>query len=260
MSANRLSGRVCVVTGAGNGIGAATATLFAEHGAEAVVCADLDAEAAEATAEGLRRSGYAATGLAIDISKQDACERLARHAVEAYGGVHVLHNNAGMGVLGSVDEISVDDWDRTMGINLRGTFLVTKAFLPVMMSQDSNASIINTCSTFATVASPRLAAYHASKGGIRALTRQMARDYSPKIRVNSVSPGVVDTNAARGVVAHLPDPAEAWAALAATNHYFRRAAEPVEVAYGVLFLASDESSFVTGHDLVMSGGQGEVAY
>jgi NAD(P)-dependent dehydrogenase (short-subunit alcohol dehydrogenase family) len=88
----------------------------------------------------------------------------------------------------------------------------------------------------------------------------MARDYAPKIRVNSVSPGVVDTNVARGAVAHFPDPAEAWETLASTNHYFKRAADPREIAYGALFLASDESSFITGHDLVMSGGQGEVAY
>ena len=224
------------------------------------MCADLDEGAAEATAERIRKTGATASAFTIDISEPAASAALAQSVRAAHGGVHVLHNNAGLGILGAVDETSVEDWDRTINVNLRGTFLVTKAFLPTMMEQEARSSIVNTASTFATVASPRLAAYHASKGGIRALTRQMARDYSPKIRINSVSPGVVDTNVARGAVAHLPDPDEAWATLAATNQYFRRAADPVEVAYGVLFLASDESSFVTGHDLVMSGGQGEVAY
>lgn len=260
MSSDRLAGKVCVVTGAGAGIGATAAELFAEHGASAVVCADLDGEAAEATAERIRRSGFTASSQAIDISDQAACAALAECVLDAYGGVHVLHNNAALGIYGSVDEISINDWDRTINVNLRGTFLVTRALLPMMMMQEGNASIVNMTSTFATIASPRLAAYHASKGGIRALTRQMARDYSPKIRINSVSPGVVGTVAARSGFAHLPDPDEAWATLAATNQYFKRAAEPVEIAYGVLFLASDESSFVTGHDLVMSGGQGEVAY
>jgi NAD(P)-dependent dehydrogenase (short-subunit alcohol dehydrogenase family) len=255
-----MQGKVCVITGAGNGIGAATAELLAAHGSEMVVCADIDGEAANATAKRIRSTGCSASGYALDVSDAASCASLARHVEAEHGALHVLHNNAGTGVLGSVDEISIEDWDRTINVNLRGTFLVTKTFLPIILAQQASSSIVNTASTFATVASPRLAAYHASKGGIRALTRQMARDYSPKIRVNSVSPGVVDTNVARGAVADTPDPAEAWATLAATNHYYKRAAEPVEIAYGVLFLASDESSFVTGRDLVMSGGQGEVAY
>lgn len=260
MSSNRLSNKVCVVTGAGSGIGAATAAVFAEHGAQAVVCVDVDAGAAEATAEDICRSGGEAIAHAMDISDPAATTLLAERVVGTYGGVHVLHNNAGVGLFGSVDEISVANWDRTIAINLRGTFLVSKALLPTMMAQESNSSIVNTSSTFATVASPHLAAYHASKGGIRALTKQMARDYSPKIRINCVSPGVVDTKALRAYAAAQPDPDKAWEIHTATNHYYKRAADPVEIAYGVLFLASDESSFITGHDLVMSGGQGEVAY
>lgn len=260
MSAGRMAGKVCVVTGAGSGIGAATASLLAEHGATAVVCADVNPDAAHATAERLRAAGRVATALEVDVARTEDCTRLAEHVVSEFGGLHVLHNNAGTGVRGAVDELSEEDWDFTIGVNLRGTYLVSKALLPSMLGQDVACSIVNTCSTFATIGAPRLAAYHASKGGVRALTRQMARDYSPKIRVNSVSPGVTDTGMTRGGVADEQDPTAAFSTLASTNHYFGRAATPREIAHGVLFLASDEASFVTGHDLVMSGGQGEVAF
>ena len=255
-----MAGKVCVVTGAGSGIGAATAELFAEHGASAVVCADVDLDAAEATARRIDDAGHTAAAVAVDVSRPEDCARLAARVVDAFSGVHVLHNNAGVGRPGAVDELADSDWDLTIGVNLRGTFLMSKALLPTMLAQKAPSSIVNTCSTFATVGSPRLAAYHASKGGVRALTRQMARDYSPRIRVNSVSPGVTDTGMTRGGVATEEDPAGAWRHLAGTNHYFGRAATPREIAHGVLFLASDEAGFVTGHDLVMSGGQGEVAF
>ena len=258
MSEPRLAGKVCVVTGAGGGIGAATAELFAENGAAAVVCADLNSEAADRVAKRISESGAAASAFAIDISQSSAANALIEHTISTYGRLDVLYNNAGMAVSGAVHETSEEDWDRCLDVNVKGTFLVTKAALGPMLQQRRGA-IVNTCSTFATVGSPQLAAYHASKGAIRALTRQMARDYSPDIRVNSVSPGVVDTNITRGAASFAPDPAAAWKALEASNHYFKRAAKPREIAYGVLFLASDEAGFITGHDLVISGGQGEVA-
>ena len=258
MSEPRLAGKVCVITGAGGGIGAATAELFAENGAAAVVCADMNGEAAEAVADRIRGTGVAASAFTVDISESSAAKALVEHTVSTYGRLDVLHNNAGIGVFGAVHETSDEDWDRCLDVNVKGTFLVTKAALGPMLAQHRGA-IVNTCSTFATVGSPQLAAYHASKGAVRALTRQMARDYSPDIRVNSVSPGVVDTNITREAAAFAPDPAAAWEALENSNHYFKRAAQPREIAYGVLFLASDEAGFITGHDLVISGGQGEVA-
>ncbi|MEA2172059.1 MAG: hypothetical protein QOF76_5359 [Solirubrobacteraceae bacterium] len=260
MSDRRLADRVCVVTGAGSGIGAATAELFAEKGAGAVVCADLDANAAQATAARITASGGTATAFTIDISDAAAAAALAEHTTTAHGRIDVLHNNAGMGVAGAVHELSEEDWDRCLDVNLKGTFLVSRAVLAVMLSQEAGV-IVNTCSNHATTASPRLAAYHASKGGIRALTRQMALDYSPAIRVNCVSPGLVDTPIARrGRAVEGVDPDAAWKEREQSNHYFKRAALPREIANAVLFLASDESSFITGHDLVMSGGQGEVAF
>jgi NAD(P)-dependent dehydrogenase (short-subunit alcohol dehydrogenase family) len=255
-----MAGKVCIVTGAGSGIGAATAELLAEHGAAGVVCADLDGASAEATAQRIEQAGGTATAFTIDISSAADAVALIDHTMSAHGRLDVLHNNAGMGIFGAVHETSEADWERCLAVNLKGTFLVTKAALPAMMEQRRGA-IVNTCSNHATVASPQLAAYHASKGGIRALTRQMARDYSPDIRINCVSPGLVDTKVVReGRVARGPDPVAAWKALEESNRFFHRAAQPREIAYGVLFLASDEASFITGHDLKMSGGQGEVAF
>lgn len=260
MSDSRLAGKVCVVTGAASGIGAATAELFAEKGAAAVVCADLDISGARATAQRIEGAGGKASSFEIDVSDAAAAVALVGHTKSQHGSLDVLHNNAGMGVLGAVHETSEADWDRCLAVNLKGAFLVSRAALPVMLEQRKGA-IVNTCSNHATIASPQLAAYHASKGGIRALTRQMARDYAPDIRVNSVSPGFVDTPITRrGRASAGADPKAAWKKMEETNRYFKRAAQPREIAYGVLFLASDESSFITGHDLVMSGGQGEVAF
>ncbi|HZO37569.1 MAG TPA: glucose 1-dehydrogenase [Solirubrobacteraceae bacterium] len=258
-SEGRLAGKVCIVTGAGSGIGEATAEVFAQHGAKGVVCADIDGQHAEATAERLRSQGFDASPLAVDIADADDATALIEHTLGLYGSVDVLHNNAGIVALGAVHEVDIAAWDRCIEVNLRGTFLVTRAALRPMLEQQRGA-IVNTCSTFATAAAPQLAAYNASKGAIRSLTRQMARDYSPDIRVNSVSPGLVDTAATRGGAASAPNGDEIWEMLVQSNRYYGRAAEPREIAHAVLFLASDEASFITGHDLALSGGQGEVAF
>ena len=259
MSDTRMAERVCVVTGAGSGIGAATAQLLAEKGA-LVVCADLDGDAAQVTAHKISTGHGTATALTTDVSRESDIEDLVAQTLSRFGRIDVLHNNAGIGVVGSVHETSVQDWDRCMSVNLRGTFLMSRAVIPVMLRQGRGA-IVNTCSNHATVASPERAAYAASKGGIKTLTRQMARDYSPAIRVNCVSPGLVDTPIARHArLGAGPEAVEAWRTRVESNRYFNRAAEAREIAFGVLFLASDEASFLTGHDLVMSGGQGEVAF
>ncbi|PKW16865.1 SDR family NAD(P)-dependent oxidoreductase [Saccharopolyspora spinosa] len=256
MTGSRLAGKICIVTGAGSGIGATTATVFAQHGAGGVVCADLSAEAARATAAAITVAGGNASPFAMDVSDEKAAVALVEHTRAVYGRVDVLHNNAAMAIPGSVHETSLEDWNRVLAVNITGAFLVSRAVLRIMLEQRSGA-IVNTCSNHATVASPRLASYHASKGAIRALTRQMALDYAPDIRVNCVSPGLVDTPAARGVRGGTD---AVWARKQESNRYFKRAAQPREIAYGVLYLASDEASFLTGHDLVMSGGQGEVAF
>ncbi|MEU6643423.1 SDR family oxidoreductase [Saccharomonospora sp. NPDC046836] len=256
MTGSRLAGKTCIVTGAGSGIGAATATLFAENGARGVVCADLSAEAAKATAEAITAAGGNASPFALDVSDETAADALIEHTSAVYGRVDVLHNNAATAIPGAVHETSLQDWNRVLAVNVTGAFLVSRAALRVMLEQHSGA-IVNTCSNHATVASPRLASYHASKGAIRALTRQMALDYAPDIRVNCISPGLVDTPAARGVRGGTE---AVWARKQESNRYFKRAAQPLEIAYGVLYLASDEAGFLTGHDLVMSGGQGEVAF
>ncbi|WP_330186336.1 SDR family oxidoreductase [Dactylosporangium sp. AC04546] len=256
MTAGRMEGKVCVVTGAASGIGAATAKLFAAHGAAGVVVGDMSGDAARGVCDEIIAAGGTASPFVLDVSDEAAAEAMIAHAVAEYGTVDVLHNNAGTGEPGAVHEIARAEWERVFDVNVTGTFMVSKAALRVMLDRGRGA-IVNTCSNHATTASPRLASYHASKGAIKALTRQMALDYAPNIRVNCISPGLVDTPLAH---ARGAEDTEAWAHKQESNRYFKRAAQPIEIAYGVLFLASDEASFLTGHDLVMSGGQGEVAF
>jgi NAD(P)-dependent dehydrogenase (short-subunit alcohol dehydrogenase family) len=254
----RVAGLVSLVTGAGSGIGAATAELLAEEGST-VVCCDLDAESCERTAQRIAAAGGSALALVADVADHGSVSQLVGETIGACGRIDILHNNAGISVPGSVHTVSPEDWDRCLAVNLRGTWLVSRAVIPGMLESGGGA-IVNTASNFAEVGAPNFAALHAAKGAIRSLTISMARDYAPSIRVNSVSPGVIDTPATRRAASRAADPDAQWQAMIASNRLLRRAGTPREVAYAVLFLASREASFITAHDLVMSGGQGGVAF
>uniref|UniRef100_UPI0037CBF729 SDR family NAD(P)-dependent oxidoreductase n=1 Tax=Nocardioides terrisoli TaxID=3388267 RepID=UPI0037CBF729 len=249
---------MAIVTGAGSGIGAATAVALAREGA-AVACVDIDEDSAQATAACLVEAGSMALAVQADVSNEADTERMARSTVDRFGQIDVLHNNAGVGVYGAAHELTLDEWNRSLAVNLTGVFLGSRAVLPQMLRQSSGC-IINTCSTFATVGAPALAAYHAAKGGVRALTISMARDYSPDIRVNSISPGVTDTPLARRTPDGAPASARVNDAITASHRLMKRRALPAEIATAVVFLACDDSSFVTGHDLVLGGGHGVVAF
>ena len=179
---------------------------------------------------------------------------MVARAVERFGRIDILFNVAGTGVRKPVHELDESEWDFVMDTNLKSVFLCSKAALARFMAQGSG-NIINTSSTFALLASPRYPAYCASKAGVLLLTKQMALDYGPAIRVNCICPGATDTPRMRKNIASAADPAAYQRGLNELNRVMGRLAEPREIAYSALFLASDESSFVTGSALVADGGQ-----
>jgi NAD(P)-dependent dehydrogenase (short-subunit alcohol dehydrogenase family) len=219
-----------------------------------VACADLDGEAARQTAVAIAERGGDALDLQADARSGADAERSVAAALERWGRLDVLFNNAGFGSRSRVHELAEADWDLALDTNLKAVYLWSKVAIPHFLRQE-RGNIVNTASTFGLFGSPAYPNYCASKGGIIALTRQMALDYGPEIRVNCICPGATDTPRIQRNIRGAPDPAERERALAAGNRALKRLGRPEEIAYAALFLASDESSFVTGHALVVDGGQ-----
>ncbi len=247
----RFDGKVAVVTGAGVGIGAACALGLAAEGAS-VVCLDIDADAARRSVEEIAAAGGRGEAVVADVSESDAVREAFDRIIERHGRVDVLVANAVLRSPGTVAEVSPEDWRRCLAVSLDGVFHCSQGALRGM----ERGSIVTLCSAFARTAGPRFAAYMAAKGGIKSLTLSMARDLGPAIRVNCVSPGVVDTPAVQGIMS---GSAQLAAQIEASNKIIGRLARPEEVAAAVLFLASEEASFITGHDLVVDGGMSIVA-
>ncbi len=248
----RLAGKVSVITGAGSGIGRAAALLFAREEAR-VVAADLNRRAAEETARMIRDAGGEATAVEVDVSSAASVERMFEETLEAYGRLDVLVNNAGYGFVATVDQTDEADWDRLMAVNLKGVYLGCKYAIPLMRRQGGGV-IVNTASVGALVGIENRAAYCASKGGVAALTRALALDHvRDGIRVNCVAPGTVDTPYFSEIIAQSPDPAALRKELE-ERQPMGRMGRAEEIAYAMLYLASEESSFVTGSVLVVDGG------
>lgn len=253
----RLRGKVAIITGANSGIGRATARLFAREGAK-VVCADIQETAVPRIDRLIEQDGGESLFVKVDVSVQQDCGRMVHAALERFGALNILFNNAGGSVRKRIHEFTDEEWNFVMNLNLNALFRAARAVLPYFIEKKAG-NIVTTASTFGILATEKNPAYCATKAAVVNLTRQMALDYgSMGIRINCVCPGATDTPRFRG---YPPRPtAHRWtneqrANLAGSNRALRRMARPEEIAYGVLFLASDESSFVTGHALVIDGGQ-----
>ncbi len=248
----RLAGKVSVITGAGSGIGRATALLFAREGAK-VVAGDIQGELAEETAQMIRRAGGEATAVGVDVTKAEDVQRMFRKVLDSYGRLDVLVNNAGIGFAATVEHTDEGDWDRLLAVNLKGVFLGCKYAIPIMR-QGGGGVIVNTASTVAMVGIESRAAYCASKGGVAALTKAMALDHvRDGIRVNCVAPGTIETPYFTEIFATSNAPAQLRKSLE-DRQAMQRLGKPEEIAYAMLYLACDESSFVTGSMLVVDGG------
>lgn len=246
-----LKDKVAIVTGAAKGIGWGIATVFAKQGAKVVVV-DWDADTGKKTAAEINDSGGDAIFVECDVSNEEQVKATIQATLDKYGQIDILVNNAGIGVYMPVTEASSEDWDRCLGVNLKGVFLFSKYAIPHMQKVGKGA-IVNISSVHAYANVNGTSPYAASKGGVTALTRAMAMDYSPTIRVNAVAPGWVLTPLIQGIFDSYDDPAEQQR-IVEERQVMKRIGRPEDIGYAAAFLASDEASFITGTQLFVDGG------
>jgi NAD(P)-dependent dehydrogenase (short-subunit alcohol dehydrogenase family) len=246
----RLAGKVCIVTGAGSGIGRASALLFAAEGAKLVV-ADVDDDAARVTVETI---GAAAVAEHVDVADEADAAAVVAATVERFGRIDVLFNNAGISGVGNLEETTLDAWERVMRVNARGVFVMSRAVAPTMIAQGSG-SIVNMSSAIVETGVARRVSYAASKGAVLALTRSMQVDLAPHgVRVNALMPGTIMTPFVEGYLRDsYADPEEGRRSIR-SRQLTGDLGTPEDVAHAALYLASDESRFMLGSGLVIDGG------
>jgi NAD(P)-dependent dehydrogenase (short-subunit alcohol dehydrogenase family) len=249
----RVKGKVALVTGASLGIGRACAKMLAAEGAAVAVTDVLDTEG-QALVNEICQAGGTVGYWHLDVSSERQVEDVTKMIKRKFGSITVLVNNAGIsGVNKPTHEITSEEWDKVMAINVKGVFYATKHVLPQMM-EAGKGSIINLSSIYGLVSAPDVPAYHASKGAVRMMTKTDALIYASKgIRANSIHPGFIWTPMVENYLRAQGDVAKARKAVNAL-HPLGHMGDPIDIAYGVLYLASDESKFVTGAELVIDGG------
>jgi NAD(P)-dependent dehydrogenase (short-subunit alcohol dehydrogenase family) len=252
MPGKQLHGRRALITGGAGGIGRATALLFASEGA-AVGIVDLNEERGQEVAREISIAGGRAIFERADVTRAADCRRVVERTVREFGGIDILFNNAGIIRRASVVEISEEDWDTVMAVNVKSVFLMSREVIPIM-ARAKGGSIINTASGWGLAGGPRAAAYCASKGAVVLMTKAMAIDHGRQnIRVNCICPGDTDTAMLRGEARQLGEAEDRFLADSAKRP-LGRVGKPEEIARAVLYLASDAASFVTGTALVVDGG------
>jgi dihydroanticapsin dehydrogenase len=248
----RLNDQAAIVTGAGSGIGAATAMRFSEEGAKVVVV-DIEGAAGEKTISLIKKNGGEGVAVNADVSKEKDAKQIADTAISAFGKIDILVNNAAIFIFKGLDA-TVDEWQRSISVNIIGTALCSK-YVVESMKKHGKGAIVNLGSISAVTAQPEYTAYSATKAAVVQMTRNMALDFAPfNIRVNCVCPGAILTPTLERYAEQkgmtMPEVLAAWA----PAHLLNRLGEPREIANAILFLASEEASFITGATLMVDGG------
>lgn len=251
---NRLQNKTVLVTGGALGIGRATCLLLAREGASVAITDVRDAEGSALAAE-IKNAGGAAAYWHLDVTKEDQVRRVVDHVIRAMGPINVLVNNAGIaGANKPTHEITEAEWDAVQAVNVKGVFLCTKHVVPSMLLT-GRGSIINLSSIYGLVGAADVPPYHASKGAVRLMTKTDAITYAKNgIRVNSVHPGYIWTPMVEGVGRDAGGDLGTFRQQTGSLHPLGHMGEPDDIAYGILYLASDEAKFVTGAELVIDGG------
>jgi cyclopentanol dehydrogenase len=249
---NRVGGKVAIVTGAASGMGRSHAIELAREGAK-VVLTDVQQELGREAAQKIVRDGGTAQFLSLDVTNAEQWRSVVETTIRAFGQLNILVNNAGVYVYSNVVDMTVAQWDNVFSVNAKGTFLGCREAIPAMKAA-GGGSIINVSSNFALVGRPGFSAYCASKGAIRLFTKAIAAELAAdNIRANSLHPGLVETDMTRGL---LVDKTAIDGLLGPAP--MRRVAQPIDISGAVVYLASDESSFMTGSEMVVDGGYSAV--
>jgi NAD(P)-dependent dehydrogenase (short-subunit alcohol dehydrogenase family) len=248
----RLENKIAIITGGGDGLGQASAVLFAKEGASVVV-ADMDPARGMKTVDMIKNQNGEAMFVEVDVSKEDSVKNMVEKVVDAYGRIDILVNSAGIFIEATVINTTVEDWDKIMAVNLRGIFLCCKYVIPEMIKA-GKGSIVNIGSEAGITGWENATAYAASKGGVVNMTRCLALDFAKhKIRANCVCPGTTETPMLKKALEIAPDPQKARRFFEARP--LLRLGRPEEIAAGILYLASDESLYATGAILSIDGGK-----